>query len=135
MAFLNSTFFFFVANPAPLGLFAFGLTTALLQGGNTVITESSTRFLVYGFALFFGGLAQFLAGMWEFKRQNTFGATAFTCKSEVGCSLRCPCASSNSSAPHIFSSYFLQLMEPSGCHLLSMAFWFQHVSVPFMRLC
>ena len=73
-------FFFCAANPAPLGLFAFGLTTALLQGGNTAITEASTRFLVYGYALFFGGLAQLLAGMWEFKRQNTFGATAFTCK-------------------------------------------------------
>ena len=67
-----------VANPAPLGLAAFALTTALLQGGNTAITEGSTRYLVYSFALFFGGLAQLLAGMWEFKRQNTFGATAFT---------------------------------------------------------
>jgi GPR1/FUN34/yaaH family len=47
-----------VANPAPLGLFAFGLTTALLQGANTAITEKSTNFLVYAFAFFYGGLAQ-----------------------------------------------------------------------------
>jgi hypothetical protein len=47
-----------VANPAPLGLFAFGLTTALLQGANTAITEKSTGFLVYAFAMFYGGLAQ-----------------------------------------------------------------------------
>lgn len=67
-----------VANPAPLGLFAFGLTTALLQGANTAITENTTNYLTWGFAMFFGGLAQLLAGMWEFKRQNTFGATAFT---------------------------------------------------------
>lgn len=67
-----------VANPAPLGLFAFGLTTALLQGPNTAITDEPTLFFVWSFAAFFGGLAQLLAGMWEFKRQNTFGATAFT---------------------------------------------------------
>ncbi|PSC68974.1 cation symporter [Micractinium conductrix] len=55
-----------VANP--------GYTTALLQGANTAITEKTAAH----FGMFYGGLAQFLAGMWEFKRQNTFGAAAFT---------------------------------------------------------
>lgn len=68
-----------VANPAPLGLFGFGFTTALLQGANTAITSpDATEFWVFGYAFAFGGLAQLLAGMWEFKRQNTFGATAFS---------------------------------------------------------
>ncbi|KAL4419599.1 hypothetical protein ABPG77_001653 [Micractinium sp. CCAP 211/92] len=67
-----------VANPAPLGLFAFGYTTALLQGANTSITDASAGQLAACFGMFYGGLAQFLAGMWEFKRQNTFGAAAFT---------------------------------------------------------
>ena len=66
-----------VANPAPLGLFAFGLTTALLQGANTgIASDAIYPTLTMGF--FFGGLAQLLAGMWEFKRQNSFGATAFS---------------------------------------------------------
>ncbi|KAL4855789.1 Histone-lysine N-methyltransferase 1 [Chlorella vulgaris] len=67
-----------VANPAPLGLFAFGYTTALLQGGNTAITDPSSGQLAAAFGMFYGGLAQLLAGMWEFKRQNTFGAVAFS---------------------------------------------------------
>lgn len=68
-----------VANPAPLGLFAFGLTTALLQGANTAITEpEATEFWVFGYGLAFGGLAQLLAGMWEFKKGNVFGATVFS---------------------------------------------------------
>ncbi|KAL6768529.1 hypothetical protein ACKKBF_B11085 [Auxenochlorella protothecoides x Auxenochlorella symbiontica] len=68
-----------VANPAPLGLFAFGLTTALLQGANTAITDpETTEFWVFAYAFAYGGLAQLLAGMWEYKRQNTFGATAFS---------------------------------------------------------
>lgn len=68
-----------VANPAPLGLFAFGMTTALLQGANTAITAPEpTEFWVFSYGFAFGGLAQLLAGMWEFKRQNTFGATAFS---------------------------------------------------------
>ena len=67
-----------VANPAPLGLYAFGFTTALLQGPNTQLVEGATLDFVFGWGMFFGGLAQLLAGMWEFKKQNTFGATAFS---------------------------------------------------------
>ena len=67
-------------NPAPLGLCAFALTTfvlsaanaGLLTGGKGAVT------IVLGLALFYGGLAQLLAGMWEFKVGNTFGATAFS---------------------------------------------------------
>ncbi|GAA5957244.1 hypothetical protein JCM3765_000402 [Sporobolomyces pararoseus] len=58
------------ANPAPLGLCAFALTTFML--GVTVPN------IVVGPALFYGGFAQLLAGMWEFAVGNTFGATGFT---------------------------------------------------------
>lgn len=68
-----------VADPAPLGLAGFALTTLILSFGNAnIITESGAIVFVLGAAAFYGGLAQLLAGMWEFKRGNTFGATAFS---------------------------------------------------------
>ena len=68
-----------VADPAPLGLAGFALTTLLLSFGNAnIITEAGAAAFVLGAAAFYGGLAQLLAGMWEFKRGNTFGATAFS---------------------------------------------------------
>src|SRR5579859_6597184 len=71
-----------VADPAPLGLAGFALTTVLLSGLNAglinggKLTAGSLVFV--GMGLFYGGLAQFMAGMWEFRNRNTFGATAFT---------------------------------------------------------
>lgn len=67
-----------LANPAPLGLFAFGITTLLLNLVNSEAVEPETISLVLGYGMFFGGLAQFCAGMWEFRTGNTFGATAFS---------------------------------------------------------
>lgn len=64
------------ANPAPLGLCAFALTTFVLSAANAKLFVGAE--IVIGLALFYGGLAQLLAGMWEFKTGNTFGATAFT---------------------------------------------------------
>ena len=69
-----------VANPAPLGLMAFGLTTFVLSCNNAGIFGISVTTppnIVTGLAVFYGGLAQLLAGMWEFKTGNTFGATVF----------------------------------------------------------
>jgi uncharacterized protein len=64
-----------VADPAPLGLAGFALTTFLLSGHNA----SWIPDLIWvGPALFYGGLAQLLAGMWEFRNRNVFGATAFS---------------------------------------------------------
>ena len=68
-----------VADPAPLGLAAFALTTFLLSAANARWTNGNsagTAFL--GYALAYGGAAQFLAGMWEFRNRNVFGATAFS---------------------------------------------------------
>ena len=63
-----------VADPAPLGLAAFALTTFLLSGHNASLIPDA---IWLGPALFYGGLAQLLAGMWEFRNRNVFGATAF----------------------------------------------------------
>ena len=62
------------ADPAPLGLAAFALTTFLLSGHNASFIPDG---IWLGAALFYGGLVQLLAGMWEFRNQNVFGATAF----------------------------------------------------------
>jgi uncharacterized protein len=63
------------ANPAPLGLFAFGMTTILLNLHNAGFYEMNSMILNMG--LFYGGLAQVIAGIMESKKNNTFGFTAF----------------------------------------------------------
>ena len=63
------------ADPAPLGLAGFALTTFLLSGHNASFINDA---IWIGPALFYGGLAQFAAGMWEFRNRNVFGATAFS---------------------------------------------------------
>jgi uncharacterized protein len=67
-----------IADPAPLGLAAFALTTLLLSAKNTDWMSHATTSAWLGFAFAYGGLGQFAAGMWEFRRGNTFGATAFS---------------------------------------------------------
>jgi uncharacterized protein len=64
-----------VADPAPLGLAAFALTTFLLSGHNATFIPDA---IWVGAALFYGGVIQLLAGMWEFRNRNVFGATAFS---------------------------------------------------------
>ncbi len=67
-----------IADPAPLGLAAFALTTFVLSLFNAGLVNAAGEPVVFSLALFYGGLAQFAAGMWEFRNRNTFGATAFT---------------------------------------------------------
>ncbi len=64
-----------LANPAPLGLFGFGMTTILLNLHNAGFYEMNSMILAMG--LFYGGLAQVIAGILEYKKNNTFGMTAF----------------------------------------------------------
>jgi len=66
-----------VADPAPLGLAAFALTTFLLSAANAgwMTHATSNAWLPYAFG--YGGVVQLLAGMWEFRNRNVFGATAF----------------------------------------------------------
>jgi uncharacterized protein len=67
-----------IADPAPLGLAGFATTTFLLSAANAnwMGAASGAAFLGYAFA--YGGLIQLLAGMWEFRNRNVFGATAFS---------------------------------------------------------
>ena len=67
-----------VADPAPLGLAAFALTTFLLSAANAGWMKNASGAAFLGYAFAYGGLAQLLAGMWEFKNRNVFGATAFS---------------------------------------------------------
>ena len=64
------------ANPAPLGLLGFGLTTVLLNLHNAGYYELNSMILAMG--IFYGGLAQIIVGIMEWKKNNTFGTTAFT---------------------------------------------------------
>ena len=67
-----------IANPAPLGLAAFALTTFLLSAANANWMGAATGNAWLGYAFAYGGLCQLLAGMWEFRSGNVFGATAFS---------------------------------------------------------
>lgn len=64
------------ANPAPLGLLGFGMTTVLLNLHNAGLFGIDSMILAMG--LFYGGIAQIIAGIMEWKKNNTFGTTAFT---------------------------------------------------------
>jgi succinate-acetate transporter protein len=63
------------ANPAPLGLLAFGMTTVLLNLHNAGFYELGS--MILGMGLFYGGAAQVIAGIMEWRKNNTFGTTAF----------------------------------------------------------
>jgi succinate-acetate transporter protein len=67
-----------IADPAPLGLAAFALTTFLLSAKNANWMSHATGNAFLGYAFAYGGLVQLLAGMWEFRNRNVFGATAFS---------------------------------------------------------
>ncbi|HEX3332364.1 MAG TPA: acetate uptake transporter [Gaiellales bacterium] len=67
-----------IADPGPLGLAAFAMTTFVLSMFNADLVSRSGEAVVLGLALAYGGVAQVLAGMWEFRTGNTFGAVAFT---------------------------------------------------------
>ncbi len=66
-----------IADPGPLGLAAFALTTFVLSSVNAGLVPKSVEPVVFGVALFYGGIVQLVAGIWEFVKGNTFGATAF----------------------------------------------------------
>ncbi|CAJ35634.1 acetate uptake transporter [Methanocella arvoryzae] len=67
-----------LANPAPLGLMGFGATTVLLNLHNANIISATSLGMIFAMGIFYGGLAQVIAGILEFRKGNTFGMTAFT---------------------------------------------------------
>ncbi|MFI1097174.1 acetate uptake transporter [Streptomyces sp. NPDC020917] len=66
-----------IADPGPLGLAGFAATTFVLSSFNAHLIDQNLLAVVLPLALFYGGLAQLLAGLWEFRKGNTFGSTAF----------------------------------------------------------
>ena len=66
-----------IGDPGPLGLAGFAMTTFVLSVFNANLLNQGLLTVVLPLALFYGGLAQLLAGMWEFRKGNTFGALAF----------------------------------------------------------
>ena len=66
-----------IADPGPLGLAAFALTTFVLSMFNSGLVSDKGEPIVFALALTYGGIAQFVAGLWEFRTGNTFGAVAF----------------------------------------------------------
>jgi succinate-acetate transporter protein len=66
------------ADPGPLGLAGFAMTTFVLSMFNAKLVSAGGEPVVLGLALAYGGIAQLLAGMWEFRTGNTFGAVAFS---------------------------------------------------------
>ena len=67
-----------IADPAPLGLAGFATTTFLLSAANAGWMNAASGAAFLGYAFAYGGFAQLLAGMWEFRNRNVFGATAFS---------------------------------------------------------
>lgn len=67
-----------IGDPGPLGLAGFGITTCILSLINAQLTSPDGLGVVLALAMIYGGTAQLLAGMWEFRKGNTFGATAFS---------------------------------------------------------
>lgn len=70
-------------NPAPLGLLGFGMTTVLLNLHNAGVYELNSMVLAMGIC--YGGIAQIIAGLMEWRKNNTFAATAFICTDSFGC--------------------------------------------------
>ncbi len=66
-----------IADPGPLGLAGFAATTFFLSAVNANLLPKAVEAGVFGLAIFYGGIVQLLAGMWEYTKGNTFGATAF----------------------------------------------------------
>lgn len=66
-----------IADPGPLGLAAFALTTFVLSIFNAGLLDVKAQPVVFGLALFYGGIVQVIAGVMEYFKNNTFGATAF----------------------------------------------------------
>src|ERR1700744_5504594 len=77
-----------IADPAPLGLAAFALTTFLLSAANAGWMTKASGDAWLGYAFAYGGFGQLLAGMWEFRNKNVFGATAFSTYGGVSMRLR-----------------------------------------------
>jgi uncharacterized protein len=116
-----------IADPAPLGLAGFAGTTFFLSVVNTNMLGASVQGVVLGLALFYGGLAQLLAGMWEFAKGNTFGATAFASYGAFWLSFWYL-------INHLPSAHPLDLFHGIGLYLLMWAIFTAYMTVSASRV-
>lgn len=116
-----------IADPGPLGLAAFAMTTFVLSVYNTGMLANGGVTVVLALALFYGGIAQLLAGMWEFRKGNTFGAVAF---SSFGAFWLSFAAYVKFVAPHLSAA---QASDATGIFLLAWAVFTMYMTVAAMR--
>ena len=113
-----------VADPAPLGLAAFALTTFLLSAANAGWMTKATGDAWVGYALAYGGVVQLLAAMWEFRNKNVFGTTVFGSYGGfwIGLGLWVLLVARNApAAPALKAVYAAQLLKDLGWILLGFA--------------
>jgi uncharacterized protein len=110
------------ADPGPLGLAAFAMTTFVLSMFNANFVSSSGESVVLGLALAYGGIAQLLAGMWEFRTGNTFGAVAFSSFGAFWISF------------FVLVTFFLPGLEQSGAagHAVGLYLWAWAIFTTYM---
>lgn len=124
-----------LANPAPLGLMGFGMTTVLLNIHNAGFFPISAVILAMG--IFYGGVAQVIAGIMEYRRGNTFGTTAFTSYGLFWISLVAIWVIPGIGLPNggqTPNAFFRVVPAPLGCfHLLHVDRYFREESCPSVR--
>lgn len=116
------------ANPAPLGLLGFGMTTILLNIHNAGFFELDS--MVMGMGIFMGGIAQIFAGLQEWKKNNTFGATAFVAYGSFWLSLVAIWLIPSTS----FGAAFKSSETALGCYLLLWAIFTFFMFIGTLRL-
>lgn len=116
------------ANPAPLGLLGFGMTTTLLNIHNAGFFELNA--MIIGMGIFMGGAAQIVAGIEEWKKNNTFGATAFTSYGVFWLSLVCIWLLPNTSVGASYKSSAAAV----GCYLLMWGLFTLFMFIGTLRL-
>ncbi|MER6217672.1 acetate uptake transporter [Streptomyces sp. NPDC001674] len=116
------------ADPGALGLAAFAMTTFVLSWFNAGLINRSVEAVVLPLALFYGGIIQLLAGMWEFRRGNTFAATAFA---SFGGFWLAYWAFARSVVPHLLR--VPQLYQATGLFLLAWTIFTVYMTVAAAR--
>ncbi|MEV7181374.1 acetate uptake transporter [Kitasatospora sp. NPDC093679] len=117
-----------IADPGALGLAAFAMTTFVLSCFNASLVNESVVAVVLPLALFYGGIVQILAGMWEFRRGNTFAATAFA---SFGAFWLAYWGFVETVVPHLLRVH--QLYQATGLFLLAWTIFTVYMTVAALR--
>ena len=117
-----------IAEPGALGLGAFAMTTFVLSTFNAGLINGKVLTVVIPLALFYGGIVQLLAGMWEFRRNNTFAATAFA---SFGAFWLAYAGYVYVVVPHLLLAH--QLYQATGVFLLAWTIFTAYMTVAALR--